>query len=118
VSLPHLELRILVDPEICLRWAAGSIGPSISLSLVIQGFSFRIRVDPGTGLDLLEEVSKEELEKWFTNSLEDIGKTILKDKVYLLQISNGYEIPQVLKYKRDDEGVLPRGHPTDLGVAG
>ncbi|KAJ4344932.1 hypothetical protein N0V95_006087 [Ascochyta clinopodiicola] len=65
--------------------------------------------DPRTESGLLEDVSKEELEKRFKKSLEDLGSTIPKDKIYLLQISDGYKVPQALKDERDDDGLLPRG---------
>lgn len=65
--------------------------------------------DPRTESGLLEDVSKEELEKRFQKSLDDLGKTISKDKIYLLQISDGYKVPQALKDERDDDGLLPRG---------
>ncbi|KAF3032851.1 hypothetical protein E8E12_001863 [Didymella heteroderae] len=65
--------------------------------------------DPTTESGLLEDVSKDELEQRFKKSLEELGKTIPKDKIYLLQISDGYKVPQALEDKRDDGGLLPRG---------
>ena len=66
--------------------------------------------DPRTESGLREDAgSKEELESRFKKSLEELGKTIPKDKIYLLQISDGYKVPQALKDERDDDGLLPRG---------
>lgn len=65
--------------------------------------------DPRTESGLLEDLSRDELEKRFKKSLEDLGKTIPKDKIYLLQISDAYKVPQALKDERDDDGLLPRG---------
>jgi sugar phosphate isomerase/epimerase len=65
--------------------------------------------DPRTESGLLEDVSKDELEKRFQKSLEDLANTIPKDKVYLLQISDAYKVPQPFNTERDDSGLLPRG---------
>lgn len=65
--------------------------------------------DPQTKSGLLEDVSKHELEKRFQKSLEDLSVTIPKDKIYLLQISDGYRVPQPFSADRDDAGLLPRG---------
>jgi sugar phosphate isomerase/epimerase len=53
--------------------------------------------------------SKHELEKRFQKSLEDLSNTIPKDKIYLLQISDAYKVPQPFDAERDDSGLLPRG---------
>lgn len=65
--------------------------------------------DPRTESGLLEDVSRDELEERFKKSLEELGKAIPKDKIYLLQISDAYKVPQALKDERDDDGLLPRG---------
>lgn len=65
--------------------------------------------DPRTSSGLLEHVSKEELEKRFHQSLEELSSTIPKDKIYLLQISDGYKVPQPFCAERDESGLLPRG---------
>jgi sugar phosphate isomerase/epimerase len=65
--------------------------------------------DPRTSSGLLEDVSKDELEQRFHKSLEELSKTIPKDKIYLLQISDAYKVPQPLNSERDDSGLLPRG---------
>jgi len=65
--------------------------------------------DPRTASGLLEDVSKSELEERFHRSLADLASTIPKDKIYLLQISDGYKVPQPFDVERDDSGLLPRG---------
>ncbi|KAF2031762.1 xylose isomerase-like protein [Setomelanomma holmii] len=65
--------------------------------------------DPRTASGLLEDVSKDELEKRFNKSLDGLANTIPKDKIYLLQISDAYKVPSPLKDERDDSGLLPRG---------
>ena len=65
--------------------------------------------DPRTSSGLLEDVSKDELEARFKKSLEDLSTTIPKDKIYLLQISDAYKVPQPFDAERDDSGLLPRG---------
>ncbi|OAL06844.1 xylose isomerase-like protein [Phaeosphaeriaceae sp. SRC1lsM3a] len=65
--------------------------------------------DPRTSSGLLEDVSKDELEKRFNKSLNDLASTIPKDKIYLLQISDAYKVPKPLHDDRDDSGLLPRG---------
>lgn len=65
--------------------------------------------DPRTESGLMEDVSKEVLEKRFKKSLEDLASAIPKDKIYLLQISDAYKVPQPLNSERDDSGLLPRG---------
>jgi len=65
--------------------------------------------DPRTASGLREDVSKEELEKRFQKSLEELSATIPKDKIYLLQISDAYKVPQPFNAERDDAGLLPRG---------
>ncbi|KAH8726295.1 xylose isomerase-like protein [Phaeosphaeriaceae sp. PMI808] len=66
-------------------------------------------VDPRTASRLLEDVSRVELEKRFKKSLDDLASTIPKHKIYLLQISDAYKVPQPLNDERDDSGLLPRG---------
>ncbi|KAF2854787.1 xylose isomerase-like protein [Plenodomus tracheiphilus IPT5] len=65
--------------------------------------------DPRTPSGLLEDVSSSELSASFQKSLDDLSATIPKDKIYLLQISDAYKVPQPLKDERDDSGLLPRG---------
>ncbi|KAI2483032.1 3-dehydroshikimate dehydratase [Pyrenophora tritici-repentis] len=65
--------------------------------------------DPRTASGLREDVSKDELDKRFQKSLEELSTTIPKEKIYLLQISDAYKVPQPFDVERDDAGLLPRG---------
>lgn len=65
--------------------------------------------DPRTQSGLLEDVSKEELKQRFEKSLQELAKTVPKDKIYLLQISDAYKVPSPLDPKPDDQGLRPRG---------
>ena len=56
-----------------------------------------------------EDVSKNELEKRFQKSLEELSTSIPKEKIYLLQISDAYKVPQPMNAERDESGLLPRG---------
>ncbi|OCL08945.1 xylose isomerase-like protein, partial [Glonium stellatum] len=65
--------------------------------------------DPTTASGLREDVSREQLEKQFEHSLEDLIATVPKDKIYLLQISDAYKPPQPLSPDPDESGLAPRG---------
>ncbi|KAF2242701.1 xylose isomerase-like protein [Trematosphaeria pertusa] len=65
--------------------------------------------DPTTQSGLREDVSKEELEKRFHKSLDDLAQTIPKDKIYLLQISDAYKVPTPFSAEADEQGMRPRG---------
>ncbi|KAH7069399.1 xylose isomerase-like protein [Paraphoma chrysanthemicola] len=65
--------------------------------------------DPRTASGLLDDVSQDELEKRFKKSLDELARTIPKDKIYLLQISDAYKVPTPFEDKRDESGLLPRG---------
>ena len=65
--------------------------------------------DPRTASGLREDVPKDELDKRFQESLEELSTTVPKDKIYLLQISDAYKVPQPFDAERDDAGLLPRG---------
>ncbi|KAF9730701.1 hypothetical protein PMIN06_004198 [Paraphaeosphaeria minitans] len=65
--------------------------------------------DPTTEFGLLDDVSKIELIHRFSASLGDLSKTIPKDKIYLLQISDAYEVPEPLSKEPDESGLRPRG---------
>lgn len=65
--------------------------------------------DPRTPSGLLEDISKDSLTTRFQKSLDNLSATIPADKIYLLQVSDGYKVPQPLKNERDDSGLLPRG---------
>jgi hypothetical protein len=65
--------------------------------------------DPRTPSGLLEDVSRGELEERFHKILADLPSTIPKDKIYLLQISDGYKVPQSFGTECDDSGLILRG---------
>ncbi|GME24615.1 hypothetical protein GTA08_BOTSDO02793 [Neofusicoccum parvum] len=65
--------------------------------------------DPTTESGLLEGASKNELEKRFHKSLDELSKTVPKDKIYLLQISDAYKLKQPLSKDVDEGGTRPRG---------
>ncbi|CAI6341724.1 unnamed protein product [Periconia digitata] len=65
--------------------------------------------DPTTESGLLEDVSKIELIERFQQSLDDLKFTIPGDKIYLLQISDGYQVPEPLSKGPDESGTNPRG---------
>lgn len=65
--------------------------------------------DPTTTSGLLEDVSKDELDRRFQKSLDDLSKTIPKDKIYLLQISDAYKPPSPFRPDVDESGMRPRG---------
>lgn len=65
--------------------------------------------DPTTKSGLIESMgSKEEMEKKFHASLEELSRTIPADKIYLLQISDAYKVPTPFENKVKDE-LRPRG---------
>lgn len=66
--------------------------------------------DPTTPSGLIENAgSREELEKRFKASLEEFSKTIPKERIYLLQISDAYKPPSPFENKEDESGLRPRG---------
>jgi len=65
--------------------------------------------DPTTSSGLLEDVPKDELEKRFRHSLEELSRQVPKEKIYLLQISDAYKFPSPLSTEADESGLRPRG---------
>ncbi|KAF2280914.1 xylose isomerase-like protein [Westerdykella ornata] len=65
--------------------------------------------DPTTGSGIREDVSREEVEKRFRKSLDDLSKSIPKEKIYLLQISDAYKVPEPMSTEADESGLRPRG---------
>jgi hypothetical protein len=66
--------------------------------------------DPTTPGGLIENAgSREDLEKRFKGSLEELSTTISKEKIYLLQISDAYKPPCPLGNKEDKSDLRPRG---------
>lgn len=64
--------------------------------------------DPTTASGLIEEVPKEELDKRFAASMDELSRTIPPEKIYLLQISDAYKPVQPLERKVIN-GLRPRG---------
>jgi len=66
--------------------------------------------DPTTQSGLIEsEGSKEELEAKFKKSMEELARTVPKEKIYLLQISDAYKPKTPIANKEDESGLRPRG---------
>ncbi|KAL8825344.1 MAG: hypothetical protein Q9170_007830 [Blastenia crenularia] len=66
--------------------------------------------DPTTASGLVErEGGKEALESQFRTSLEILAKTIPKEKIYILQISDAYKPKTPLDPNPDKTGLRPRG---------
>jgi sugar phosphate isomerase/epimerase len=65
--------------------------------------------DPTTESGLIEGLSEAELEAKFQRSMEDLSRTIPKDKIYLLQISDAYKVIPPLSREPDESGLRPRG---------
>ncbi|KAF1987737.1 xylose isomerase-like protein [Aulographum hederae CBS 113979] len=65
--------------------------------------------DPTTESGLIEDVSRDELEKTFNKSLEDLSATIPADKIFFLQISDAYKVDPPFSKEPDESGTMPRG---------
>ena len=66
--------------------------------------------DPTTESGIIESVeSLEVLEKRFHKSLEQLGKSIPPEKIYILQISDAYKPKKPLEPNPDESGLRPRG---------
>lgn len=64
--------------------------------------------DPTTTSGLVEDISKDELEGRFHKSLEDLSRTVPRDKIYLLQISDAYRMKEPPPKESDASGLRPR----------
>ncbi|KAH6968172.1 xylose isomerase-like protein [Fusarium avenaceum] len=64
--------------------------------------------DPMKADGLAEATSHEERETRWKKSLEDLATTIPGDKIYLLQISDGYKMDPPIEDKKDESGSRPR----------
>ncbi|KKA20242.1 3-dehydroshikimate dehydratase [Rasamsonia emersonii CBS 393.64] len=64
--------------------------------------------DPTTASGLIEDVPKEELDKRFAASMDELARSIPPEKIYLLQISDVYKPVQPLE-RKDINGLRPRG---------
>ena len=65
--------------------------------------------NPVTKSGLVEDCSKEELNKKWKASCEELSKTIPPEKIFLLQISDAYKMDSPLQDKPDESGLRPRG---------
>lgn len=65
--------------------------------------------DPTTQSGMVEDVSKEELQKRFDRSLNELRETVPSDKIYLLQISDAYKPKQPFSKGPDESGTRPKG---------
>lgn len=65
--------------------------------------------DPTTSSGKLEGVSAEELERRYAESLRGLAKTVPKEKIYLLQLSDAYKPPSPFSSEADESGLRPRG---------
>jgi sugar phosphate isomerase/epimerase len=65
--------------------------------------------DPTTDSGRIEGLSEQELEERYKKSLQELSRTIPKDKIYLLQISDAYKPSSPLGKEKDDSGLRPRG---------
>lgn len=65
--------------------------------------------DPTTESGLIDGLSKLDLEAKFQQSMEELSRTIPKDKIYLLQISDAYRVNPPLGRDLGGDGMRPRG---------
>jgi len=65
--------------------------------------------DPTTESGLIESKSKEDLEKSFAASLEELSKTVPPSKIFFLQISDAYKPVSPFSTEADESGLRPRG---------
>ncbi|KAJ9376950.1 hypothetical protein DTO063F5_8515 [Paecilomyces variotii] len=64
--------------------------------------------DPTTSSGLIESIPRDELEKRWQESMDELAKTIPPEKIYLLQISDAYKPTKPLENK-EINGLRPRG---------
>ncbi|KAK7751094.1 hypothetical protein SLS62_006923 [Diatrype stigma] len=66
--------------------------------------------DPTTKSGLIEEegLTREALEARWRQSLEDLARTVPGDKIYVLQVSDGYRMDPPLENKVNEKGMRPR----------
>ena len=66
--------------------------------------------DPTTESGLIEtEASVDALKKKFEESLQELSNTIPPEKIYLLQVSDGYKPRTPLSKESDESGLRPKG---------
>jgi len=65
--------------------------------------------DPTTESGRIEDVPLEILNEHYQASLARLTRTVPKDKIYILQISDAYKPPKPLSKEPDQDGLRPRG---------
>lgn len=65
--------------------------------------------DPTTDTGLRAGKSRDELDRSFKASMQELGRTVPKGKIYLLQISDAYKMSPPLPDKLNEAGQRPRG---------
>jgi sugar phosphate isomerase/epimerase len=65
--------------------------------------------DPRTESGLIEDAPKEDIEKRWHQSCQDLANTIPADKVFFLQISDAYKMSPPIPDKADESGLRTRG---------
>lgn len=84
--------------------------PNIGLCLDTFQTGGREWADPTTQSGLREDLgSKEQMEKKFHASLDELSRAVPEDKIYLLQISDAYKPRQPFNAEADESGMRPRG---------
>jgi len=84
--------------------------PNIGLCLDTFQTAGSEYADPTTKSGLIESAgSKAELERRFRGSLEELSRTVPKEKIYLLQISDAYKLKTPLADEEDENKLRPRG---------
>ena len=65
--------------------------------------------DPTTKSGRIESLSEAELKENYLKSMNELARTIPKDKIYILQISDAYKPPVPFDAEPDETGTRPRG---------
>jgi sugar phosphate isomerase/epimerase len=67
--------------------------------------------DPTTKSGMIEstDFSQTYIEERFQQSMKELAETVPAEKIYLLQISDGYKPAKPIENKVDDSGLRPRG---------
>lgn len=58
---------------------------------------------------LVKDLSKDEVNRRWRESIKEMGSTIPGEKIFLLQISDAYRMEPPMADKLDDSGTRPRG---------
>ncbi|KIW13721.1 hypothetical protein PV08_08912 [Exophiala spinifera] len=64
---------------------------------------------PVTKTGLIEDMDKDELERRWKASCEELSQTVPPEKIFFLQISDAYKMEPPLENKPDKSGLRPRG---------